>query len=198
MSSQKETSSFLLFKSLFLLLLLIPKNNECHALVVGRRRIQSTTPLGGKEDIDALLDPRPNIPVLLGYVGCQAVLPSLGQCPLEFQIQPPWFTGSGGGGICPPEFYNFAAIVPGLLLLISSIALYQNISANRLLITSRGLGIVEAQRNIQSAPEDILFEDIEDWNMTPVGLFVQHSSKSSFFPLFWDSKSVEALLEDRI
>ena len=183
---------------LTLVLLFAPK--ECDALMVGRRRIKCTTPIGGNEKTDALFDTKPNIPVLLGYVGVQAALPSLGQCPQAVQIQPPWFTGPGGGGICPPEYYNFGAIVPGLLIIGSAFALYKNISSNRLLITSKGLGTIDTSMDIKAEkqPEEILFKDIEEWNMTPAGLIVKHSSETSFFPLFWDSNDVKALLEDRL
>ena len=197
----KITSKKISFKvSILLFAQLFVKYYECNALVIGRRRILCTTPIGGNEETDALLDPRPNFPIILGYVGVQAVLPSLGQCPKSVQIQPPWFTGAGGGGLCPPEYYNLEAILPGLLIIGLAVVLSNYINSNRLLITMKGIGNVESKIDIgvEKQTEEILFNDIDEWNMTPAGLMVKHSSKTSFFPLFWDSKSVEALLEERI
>ena len=37
--------------------------------------------IGGNPSVAALMAPRPNLPYILGFVGCQALLPSLGQCP---------------------------------------------------------------------------------------------------------------------
>ena len=75
-----------------------------NALVkIGRRKIQCTTPIGGNENVDALMEPRGNIPGILGFVGAQAALPTLGKCPASVQWQAPWFSGNvqNGGGLCP-------------------------------------------------------------------------------------------------
>ena len=192
----RNTSS----KITLFLLILLSLQNRCDSFMVGRRKIKCTTPIGGDKDKDILLDAKQNFSVLLGYVGIQAALPSLGQCPKSVQIQPPWFNGAGGGGICPPEYYSLAAVIPGLVLFGAALVLSKNIDSNRLLVTTKGLGTIDSKVDIgvEKQPEEILFKDVEEWNMTPFGLFVKHSSETSFFPLFWDSKDVEAMLADRV
>jgi len=181
------------------LLLLVLSLQQCSAFKIGMRRIKCSTPIGGKPT-DALLDPRPNIPCVIGYVGAQALLPSLSKCPVDAQIQPPWFNGSGGAGFCPPEYYNLGAVVPGIAIILAALALNMNISSNRLLVTTKGIGTIDKTMDIGAVkqPEEILFKDIDEWNMTPAGLIVKHSSSTAFFPLYWDQKSVEALLDERV
>jgi len=167
--------------------------------MIGRRRIQCSTPIGGNPDNDALMDSRPNLPYILGFVGCQAFLPTLGQCPKADQWQPPWFTGVDvGGGICPPEYYNLAAAAPGLAIIGAGVAWASYIESNRLLVTNTGIGTLPKNNDIKEFEETVLFNDVEDWFMTPVGLVVKSSETTDFFPLTWDQKSVEAVLEERI
>ena len=183
------------------MMILLSLQNQSHSFMVARRKIKCTTPIGGKKDTDILLDAKQNFSILLGYVGIQAALPSLGQCPQSVQIQPPWFTGAGGGGgICPPEYYSLEAVVPGLVLIGAAVTLSKSIDSKRFLITTKGLGTIDRTLDIgvKKQPEQIFFEDVEEWNMTPFGLLVKHSSETSFFPLFWDSKDVEAVLADRV
>ena len=58
------------------------------ALTIERRRILSSTPMGGKDNIDALLDPKPTLPLLSGFLGVQVLLPALAKCPTEVSMQP--------------------------------------------------------------------------------------------------------------
>lgn len=145
------------------------------------------------------MDPRPNLPFILGFVGFQAFLPSLGKCPVPDQIQPPWFNGNldAGGGICPPEYYNLAASAPGLAIIGAAVTWALYVNNNRLLVTNKGLGINPLKGGIKEFDEEFLFKDIKEWIMTPAGLIVK-SSETKFYPLAWDQKSLECLLEDRI
>jgi hypothetical protein len=170
------------------------------ALMIGRRRIQCSTPTGGKES-DCLMDPRQNIPGIIAFVGAQATIPSLGKCPVENQFQPPWFLGNAdaGGGLCPPEFWNAGALLPGLVILGGALVFNQYITSNRLLITDDGVGVVPSEVKKEERSDLTPFNDIENWFMTPVGLFLKLNSGSfKVFPLAWDQKSVEAVLEDRL
>jgi len=176
-----------------------------NALMVGRRRIMSTTPVGGNEDVDALLEPRLNIPGIIGFVGAQATIPSLSKCPIANQIQAPWYLGDAedGSGICPPEFWNWGAVAPGLVLIAGALAINSYINSNRLLVTATGLGTIPESLAVSEAIKEdgfVEFSDIDSYFMSPVGLFTKLKSTSSnkFFPLFWDQKSVEALLENRL
>ena len=183
-------------------LILLFSLESCSSLMVGTRKIKCATPIGGKES-DALMEPRPNIPGILGFMGAQAFLPSLGKCPVQSQIQPPWFLGNeqAGGGICPPEFWNPQALLPGLVVIACAAALNSYINSNRLLITEKGMGTIQTDQDISSRDyqEPILFSEISEWFMTPVGLILkQTSTKTIFLPLFWEQKSVEALLEKRL
>ncbi len=189
--------------SLWLAVALLLSNifSPCEALVkIGRRRIQCTTPVGGNPSVDALMDPRPNLPYILGFVGCQALLPSLGQCPSIYQIQPPWFSGlpDASGGICPPEYYSLAASAPGLAIIGAAAAWATYIDSNRLLVTKNGIGTIPAKEEIKEFKEKVLFKDITNWFLTPVGLVVKSSETINFFPLAWDAKGLETLLEDRM
>ena len=146
------------------------------------------------------MDPRPNLPYILGFVGCQALLPSLGKCPPLEQIQPPWFSGlpDASGGICPPQYYSLVASAPGLVILGAAVAWATYVDANRLLVTNKGLGTNPIDQDISDFEETVLFDDITDWFMLPVGLVVKSSETTNFFPLAWDSKGLETLLEDRL
>ena len=167
--------------------------------MVGRRRIKCSTPIGGKPDTDALMDPRPTLPFLLGFVGFQAFLPTLGKCPPSAMIQPPWYNGvEGVGGICPPEYYNLGASLPGLAIIGAATALMISIDANRLLVTKKGLGTASVKSGVSGFEEEVLFSEIDDWFISPVGLVVKSSGTTNFFPLTWDPKSLEAVLEERI
>mmetsp|Transcript_20958 Transcript_20958/g.31617 ORF Transcript_20958/g.31617 Transcript_20958/m.31617 type:complete len:211 (+) Transcript_20958:31-663(+) len=182
------------------------------ALKVGKRRILCSTPIGGgRENVDALMDPSLAIPVVTGFVGCQAALPSFGKCPNDYQFQVPWFKGDGGSGLCPPEFWNAGALAPGFVLIILGLALNAYSQSNRLLITDTSIGMISTHQDITSTTttssssssslESSLtqFQDIEEWTMTPLGLVLKLKSSSyKFFPSFWDPKSVEALLSDRL
>lgn len=182
-------------------LLLANTLSSCEALIkIGRRRIQCTTPIGGNPSVDALMDPRPNLPYILGFVGCQALLPSLGKCPPIEQIQPPWFSGlpDASGGICPPQYYSLAASAPGLVILGAAVAWATYVDSNRLLVTDKGLGTIPTEQDIGNFEETVLFDDITDWFMLPVGLVVKSAESTNFFPLAWDSKGLETLLEDRL
>lgn len=181
--------------SLFLLLVL----SSCKALMVGRRRIQSSVPKIGGQPADALMDVRPTMPALFGFIGAQAVLPSLGQCSVEAQIQPPWFLGDtgAGGGICPPEYWNLQTLLPGGAVVAFALGLGFYFNSNRLLITEKGLGNFPVDSDRSEFKEEIMFSEISDWVMTPVGLIVK-ASKIAFFPLAWDQKSVEAIMEERV
>ena len=195
--------STLLFSVVYSILLLFPKQSV-EGLTIGRRRILCTTPPAGAgsfSEKDAWMNPRPNLPFGLGFVGFQAFLPTLGQCPIDSQIQPPWFSGGDtiGGGFCPPEYYSLQASLPGLSIIIIALAWNSYINSNRLLITQKGIGTL----NAAGAPDDafeeaILFSQIKKWYMTPLGLVIVSSAGGNkFFPLSWDQKSVEALLEER-
>mmetsp|Transcript_15279 Transcript_15279/g.31347 ORF Transcript_15279/g.31347 Transcript_15279/m.31347 type:complete len:217 (-) Transcript_15279:73-723(-) len=207
--TRNPAASFWSPLQLLLLLVLISSyttTTVVEGLTIGRRRIQCSTPAGGDPETDALLDPRPNLPFILGFVGAQAFLPSLGQCPTSVQIQPPWFTGkdTAGGGLCPPEYIDASACLPGLAIIALAVAWTSYIDSNRLLITKKGIGTLDTGGSSNSSSdgfeETVLFSDVKDWFMTPIGLVVRSSSASTtnFFPLGWDSKSVEAVLEERI
>lgn len=172
---------------------------SCEALNIGRRRIQCTTPVGGNADTDALMEARPNLPYCLGFVGFQAFLPTLGQCPSSVSFQPPWFNGNeyAGGGLCPPEYWNLAASAPGLAIIGAAAVWALSIESNRLLVTDEGLGSLSNGGEKSDFEATVLFSEIEDWFMTPVGLVVK-SPETKFFPMGWDSKSLEAVLEERI
>ena len=103
-----------------------------------------------------------------------------------------------GGGICPPEYYNLAAAAPGLAIIGAGVAWASYIESNRLLVTNTGIGTLPKNNDIKEFEETVLFKDVEDWFMTPVGLVVKSPETTSFFPLTWDQKSVEAVLEERI
>ena len=163
-------------------------------LFVGKRSILCTTPLGGKKE-DALMNPKPTLPFLLGYVGCQAFLPTVGKCPGEVMFQMPWYTGPQTAGFCPPEYWNLGASLPGLILLGAAAAMNVYANQNRLVITSTALGTMKADGNIKDA-EMVDFKGITESKMTPLGLIVKRGTDTTFFPAFWDPKSVEALLED--
>lgn len=170
------------------------------ALMIGRRRIKCSTPIGGTET-DCLMDSRPNIPGIIGFVGAQAVIPSLGKCPIESQLQPPWFLGNSdaGGGLCPPEFWNIGALVPGILIISIAIVLNQYFVSNRLLITDSSIGLADPEALKDQVTGLESFRDIDTWFMTPVGLVLKlNSGGYKIFPLAWDQKSVEAVLEDRL
>ena len=181
-----------------------------NALVkIGRRKIQCTTPIGGNENVDALMEPRGNIPGIIGFVGAQAALPTLGKCPASVQWQAPWFSGNvqNGGGLCPVEYWNLGAVLPGVLIIVGAATLYDYIKSNRLLITDTSLGTVPVTIDLTTTGDSdavadlVSFSDIENWYMTPVGLMLKTTKPNSnykFFPLFWDQKSVEAVLDDRI
>eukprot|EP00588_Corethron_pennatum_P019709 CAMPEP_0194332472 /NCGR_PEP_ID=MMETSP0171-20130528/59248_1 /TAXON_ID=218684 /ORGANISM="Corethron pennatum, Strain L29A3" /LENGTH=195 /DNA_ID=CAMNT_0039094343 /DNA_START=66 /DNA_END=653 /DNA_ORIENTATION=+ len=188
------------------LLLFSLRMHRIKALNVGKRRILCTRPADGLAT-DALMDPKPTIPLLIGYVGIQAVLPSFSQCPVASQIQPPWFKGEGGAGFCPPEFWNFGALVPGLLFFGVALAINSYAESNRLLVDGDGIGIVGVvsedgdRRKISKDSADMIpFGEIEDRTMTPLGLIVKRSggSGTTFFPALWHSQSVDALLDDRM
>ena len=186
---------------LTLVFLLANAFSSCEALVkIGRRRIQCTTPVGGNPSVDALMDPRPNLPYILGFVGCQALLPSLGKCPSIYQIQPPWFSGlpDASGGICPPEYWNLGASAPGLAILAVAAAWTAYVDSNRLLVTKKGFGTIPIKEDVKGFKEIVLFKDVTNWFMTPVGLVVKSSETTKIFPLAWDSKGLETLLEDRL
>lgn len=154
--------------------------------------------------MDALMDPSLALPVSTGFVGCQAALPILGKCPTVNQFQVPWFKGEGGSGLCPPEFWNAAALAPGFVLVLVGLALNVYSQSNRLLITDTSIGMVSSNQDMTTLEDDssstlTRFQDIDEWTMTPVGLVLKLKSSSySFFPSFWDVKSVEALLDDRL
>ena len=172
---------------------------SAEALTIGRRRIQCSTPVGGNPDTDALMDPRPNLPYIMGFVGFQAFLPTLGKCPPADMIQPPWYSGiEGVGGICPPEYYNLGASLPGLAIIGAAAAWAFSIEANRLLVTKKGLGTASVNSGVSEFEEEVLFSEVESWFMTPVGLVVKSPETTKFFPLTWDQKSLEAVLEQRI
>jgi hypothetical protein len=193
-----KAARFSMGRALSLLLLVVAAWRQAEALQVGRRRIKCITPVGGREDTDALMDLRLNIPFGVGFVGMQALLPTLGQCPPANQIQPPWFNGNpyAGGGICPPEFYSIVASAPGLAILSVAFASFLYFDANRMLVTKKGLGTLSGT-DMSSFQEEVLFKDIEEWFTTPFGLVVK-SEGFKFFPVSWDTKSLEALLEERI
>jgi len=172
---------------------------SAEALMIGRRRIQCSTPVGGNPDVDALMDPRPNLPYILGFVGFQAFLPTLGKCSSGAMIQPPWYSGiEGVGGICPPEYWNLGASLPGLAIIGAAAAWALSLESNRLLVTENGLGTASVNSDIGEFDETVSISDIENWFMTPVGLVVKSSETTAFFPLTWDQKSLEAVLEERI
>mmetsp|Transcript_39515 Transcript_39515/g.39971 ORF Transcript_39515/g.39971 Transcript_39515/m.39971 type:complete len:244 (+) Transcript_39515:86-817(+) len=197
------------------------------ALTIGRRRILSSTPIGGKEDVDALMDPKPTLPLLTGFVGIQILLPALAKCPTEVSIQPPWFSGNpvtAGGGLCPLEYIHIDTCVPGVCIMLASVVWNSYIQSNdRLVITNKGIGttrILDCNNNDNNKDdhttnnqfkETVLFSDVTNWFMTPIGLVVQSTTSSSpsastsaastmpsLFPLYWDSKSVETILKARI
>lgn len=151
------------------------------------------------------------IPGIVGYAGFQALLPGLGKCPIDVQVQPPWFTGVGGAGFCPPEYWNASTVGVGVVLLALAVAVDSYTKKNRLLIDDRGLGVVTVEDTgggmedsfavVDDEKKDdmIPFRDITDWKVTPVGLVVETSSSGKkFFPVAWDSKSVEAVLGERL
>lgn len=175
------------------------------ALMIGKRRIQCTTIANG----DALLDQRPTIPAIVGYVGFQALLPSIGQCPFDVQVQPPWYLGPpiGGGGLCPLEYWNLAPFGAFVAIVGSAIAFNVYTTANRLLVDSDSVGLVNvngsgSNLSVDRSGDDnmISFSDIEDWNMLPFGLVINRKSTGgpAFFPVSWDPPSVKALMEDRV
>ena len=122
------------------------------------------------------------------------------------QIQPPWFLGeeSAGGGPCPLYYIDVQACLPGLLIIVAAAAWNSYINSNRLLITKDGFGMLKYNPSDNGNDEDlsqfeetVLFSEVKNWFMTLVGLLIR-SSTINFFPLFWDTKSVEAVLEERI
>lgn len=177
------------------------------ALMVGRRRIKCVQPQNGSPQ-DAVMDPFPLIPSLMGYVGCQAVFPTLAKCPYSVQIQPPWFSGTEGGGLCPPEYWNLPAALPGAVIFAATAAVVSYINSNRLLVTETGFGVVpvtgtkDALEVVVNKDDLISFKDVEEWFVTPVGLVVKQKSSTgggtSFFPTCWDANDVKALLDDRL
>lgn len=169
------------------------------AFKVGRRRIQCSVPKGGTER-DCLMDPRPNLPGVLAFVGAQATLPALGKCPIENQIQPPWFTGGAGAGLCPPEFWSAGTVLPGIAILATALALNAYISSNRLLITERAIGIAPSSAAAEEIAQSLTpLAEVDEWFVTPLGLVLKLDSGTyRAFPLAWDQKSVEAVLEDRL
>eukprot|EP00578_Thalassiosira_sp_NH16_P003979 CAMPEP_0181132546 /NCGR_PEP_ID=MMETSP1071-20121207/31050_1 /TAXON_ID=35127 /ORGANISM="Thalassiosira sp., Strain NH16" /LENGTH=195 /DNA_ID=CAMNT_0023218881 /DNA_START=38 /DNA_END=625 /DNA_ORIENTATION=- len=167
------------------------------------RVIKGSTPVGGDPTADVLFDPNPAIPALTLYAGFQGVLPSLAKCPNELQFQPPWYLGDGGSGLCPSEYWNLATAAPGFVLLAASAWLYAYAGANRLVVTERAVGVVNVGADVtaEDAREYLIaFNDIEAYNLLPFGLSVTTKSEggSKFFPLFWDSNDVKALLEERV
>merc|ERR1712032_799868 len=97
-------------------------------------------------------------------------------------------------------------------ILIASFLFLQYVKSNRLLITDSYLQFpVAVKENGKDSvlmdkkllQEDtvttkIQFKDIADWSMNPFGLVVEtKENEKSFFPMYWDEKSVEAVLEDR-
>mmetsp|Transcript_26490 Transcript_26490/g.31245 ORF Transcript_26490/g.31245 Transcript_26490/m.31245 type:complete len:203 (+) Transcript_26490:59-667(+) len=182
-------------------------SSHASALMIGKRRIICTQPVGGKAD-DALMGQKPVIPALTGYAGFQALLPGLGKCPIDVQIQPPWFQGAGGAGFCPPEYWALPAVGVGFGILAAAFALNSYTETNRLLIDNNGIGVVEVEDTGNGSKDNLAvidksgmipFKDITDWKMTPVGLSIETSSSSKeFFFVAWDAKSVEALLQERL
>ena len=93
------------------------------------------------------------------------------------------------------------------MIIVGAATLYDYIKSNRLLITDTGLGTVPVTIDLSTTTNDsdtaadlVSFSDIENWYMTPLGLILKTKPNSNykFFPLFWDQKSVEAVLDDRI
>ena len=168
------------------------------SLNVGKRRILCSKPLGGKET-DALMNSKPTLPAILGYVGVQALLPTLAKCPDSEMWQRSGYLGSSGASFCPPEYWNLGLSLPGIIIILAAVALNVYANFNRLVVTDKSLGIITTDADVSSA-ELIDFNKIEKWSMTPVGLLVQEASsgRSKLFPAFWDNKSVEVLLEDRM
>mmetsp|Transcript_4021 Transcript_4021/g.5459 ORF Transcript_4021/g.5459 Transcript_4021/m.5459 type:complete len:197 (-) Transcript_4021:755-1345(-) len=169
-----------------------------HSLNVGKRRILCSKPLGGKET-DALMNSKPTLPAILGYVGVQALLPTLAKCPNSEMWQRSGYLGSSGASFCPPEYWDLGLSLPGIIIILAAVALNVYANINRLVVTDKALGVVTTDADVSSA-ELIDFNKIEKWSMTPVGLLVQEASsgRSKLFPAFWDNKSVQVLLEDRM
>jgi len=158
---------------------------------------------GGK--VDCILDNRPAISYGVGFVGAQALLPTLAKCPNSEQFQAPWFQGpNGGAGLCPPEYWNIVASLPGILFIVAGIAINIYANKNRLLISNNSLNTVTVDAGgndiLEANNELVPFDDIASWSMTPVGLKVDRisSSSSKIFFAFWDAPSVEAVLDDRL
>jgi len=168
------------------------------------------TPAVGRKESDAIMDHRPVLPAIIGYIGAQALLPALGKCPDSIQIQPPWFKGDGiGAGICPLEYWNLPTALVGAAIIAVGAAYNYYSTENRLLIDSSGIGTVKVKRRLKKETEGlviddridnmVLFSDIADWKMTPLGLLINRKlSSSSFYTIAWDSKSVEELLKERL
>lgn len=82
-------------------------------------------------------------------------------------------TTVGGGGICPSRVLQFCS---------RSSRLSIGIISNRYFITPTTKGLVgtidsRMDNGVETQPGGItcIFQDIEEWNMIPLGLFVKHS-----------------------
>ena len=185
-----------------LIMLLLQSLPSSNALNVGKRVIKCTTLPNNPNT--AILSPVYNIPTLTAFIGAQAILPSLGKCPVDVQYQLPWYIGDGGNGLCPPNYWNLNSLLPGLVLFGIALILRNYACNNRLVISESSLGIVSMSSDNDVSESSVKtlvnFSDIEVWSCSAVGLRIKCKTNADdvYLPPFWNVKDVEALLNDRV
>ena len=173
------------------------------ARFVGTRRMLSKPPPGEDEATHALLDDNYNIPILTAYVGAQAALSGIASCPPEAQINPPWYNGAGtSGGLCPVEYWNWPPVAVGVAFFALAACLAAYGRDHRLLVDPTSVRVVKVNAALETIENDerpVEFASIAEWSVSPLGLFVRtKGGQSRLFPLFYDAKSAEALMEEAI
>ena len=163
----------------------------------------SKPPPGEDEATHALLDDNYNIPILTAYVGAQAALSGIASCPPEAQINPPWYNGAGtSGGLCPVEYWNWPPVAVGVAFFALAACLAAYGRDHRLLVDPTSVRVVKVNAALETIENDarpVEFSSIEEWSMSPVGLFVRtKGGDARLFPLFYDAKSAEALVDEAI
>ena len=165
------------------LIVLLAQAFSCEAPIkMGRRRIKCTAPIGGKS----------SEPSLYYWVrGISGIFAEPRQVPRARADPTPMVQQKLECRRRHPSPPSITIWLPPHRAWRSSALQCHGLLAstkNRLLVTKKGLGM---------SPVSSELKDIKDWFMTPAGLVVK-SSETKFYPLAWDLKSLECLLEDRI
>ena len=107
-----------------------------------------------------ILDPVDLLPGNLGFFGLNAVIPALQQCAPELQWQPDWYGGdpSKGGGVCPPELFQWPLIGLGGGLVSVAIFLSFVGRVERLVLREGGL---EKRRVVRTQKESSIVENLK-------------------------------------